>query len=334
MKIILTEDQYKIIERIIDEAAIPFSKKIEKGGYIQVVYSVGEKEINNTLKVSNVYGGGKFVEGVNKTGKYIVNVTGSLDEENNTFTVLKDGEYQDGGKTSGGKIISPKVVGGTKITIKNVIKLVISDSGKNVVDDIYTKKGEVEREVDDSGEEDTEQQLNRRAERAAEKKSREKRVLDLVMSDPTLKRAFYHQPTILKGLMNYGKAKGIGPAKDLIDKYINNYQSKDKVTKAKDEWSEFKVNKSVMFEIAGKSVRMSYGEDNFNLLVGKNYSARYVGKRYLKGKHDGHVFKIYMKENSGSDIYRGTIKGFFKEDDDSIVDKMSDIVIRIKDYNY
>lgn len=336
MKIVLTEAQYKLIKQIINEAAIPFSKLIEKGGFIEIIYLVGGAEKSSSIKITDIYGGGQYFQGISKDGSYIVNVTGSLDEDNNTFTVMKDATYEEGQKTDGGKILAPRVVGGSRIVLKNVMKITISDSSKNVVDEIFTVLGREKIEAGDIGnEKERKDFLQRNKERAEEKKSREKRIYDLVMSDPTLKRAFYAQPTILKGLINYGAAKGIGPAQSLIDKYITKKKKEKELNTSKvSDFGEFKVNKSVLFEIAGKPVRLSYGEDSFAILNGKNYNARYVGKRYLKGKHDGKVFKIYMKETLGNDIYKGTIKAFFKEGDESIVDKMSDIVIRIKDYNY
>jgi hypothetical protein len=336
MRIILTEDQYRLIERIIEEAAIPFSKKIEKGGFIQVINKVGDKETSNTLKVTNIYGGGKFIQGSNKSGDYIINVTGSLDEDANTFTVLKGAEYRAGYKDSAGKVHPEEIVGGSKMVVKNVLQVTVSDSAKNVVDEIYTKMGDEVVKTSDTDSETINNRRKIRKELEAEKKQREKRVFDLVMNDPTLKKAFYHQPKILKGLLNYGKAKGIGPAQELIGKYIAGFEPKDVGDSDKEnKWSEFKVNKSVIFEIVDKPIRMSYGEDSIILMVGKNYKGRYVGKGYLTGKYNKDVhYKIYMKENSGGDIYKGTIKAFFKEEDESIVDKMEDIVIRIKDYNY
>ena len=44
MKIILTENQYALLETIINEAATPMSTKIEDGGYIEVVYLVNDVE--------------------------------------------------------------------------------------------------------------------------------------------------------------------------------------------------------------------------------------------------------------------------------------------------
>jgi hypothetical protein len=336
MRVVLTEEQYTLIERIINEAAIPFSKKIEKGGYIEVIYMIGGSEKSNAMKITEVYSGGKYIQGTSTQGVFIINVTASLDEDNNTFSIIKDAKYEGGQKTADGKILAPKIIGGTKLTVKNVMKLIISDVNKIVVDEVYTNLGTEKIKNGDIGDEKSREDfLLRNKDRSEEKKSREKRVYDLVMSDPTLKKAFYHQPSILKGLMNYGSAKGIGPAQSLIDKYLTKKSKEKDDKKSKDkEFGEFKVNKSVLFELAGKPVRLSYGEESFSILSGKNYNARYVGSRYLKGKIEGKVFKIYMKESLGTDIYKGTIKAFFKEGDESIVDKMTEIVIRIKDYNY
>lgn len=339
MKIVLTEEQYKLIERIIDEATVPFSKKIENGGYLEIIQMIGDTEKTNAIKISQVFGSGKFVEGSSKDGKFIINVGGSLNEDENTFTVMKDAEYKKGYKDAAGKLHPEQVVGGTKMTIKNVMKVTVSDASKNVVDEIYTKLGEEKMESGEVGDEkDREEFLKRSKERSEEKKFREKRVYDLVMSDPTLKKAIHQQTGLLDKLMGYGASVGVGPAQSLIDKYMSKYTGKDdeKSGTGKDAgFGEFKVNKSVLFEIYGKPIRISYGDQNLSLLAGKNYKARYVGKKYLTAKYDTNThFKIYMKESLGKDIYKGTVKAFFKEDDGSIVDKMSDIMIQIKDYNY
>lgn len=333
MKLILTEAQWNLLEGIIEEAAEPMSTNVEKGGYIQVIYAVGENDKSTTLKVTNIYGGGKYVEGTNNDGRYIINVAGSLDKNDNTFTVLKDGEYKEGEKTSGGKLLAPSIVGGSKIILKNVLQVNISNSSKNIVDEILTDLGEEKKVTGDESEEDLEVQQKRREERGEEMRSREERIRDLVKGDETLEKLFRHQPKLFGGFIDYGKARGLGPALDLIDKYVKR-GSKGKKVKEKGEFSKFKVNKSVVFEVAGKPIRISYGNDDFNLLVGKNYPARYVGKEYLKGKHENMTFKIKLKENKGNDIYSGTIKVFFKEEDGSIVDKISNVTIRVKDYNY
>jgi len=338
MKLILTENQLDSLrEALIDEIAVPMTKKIEKGGFIQVVYLVGDTEKSQTLEVTEVHGGGKFVTGTNESGVYIVNISGSLDPDDNTFTILKDGKYKPGTKTASGNVKGETVVGGTKMVVKNVTQVNISDASKTVVDEILTDLGEEKKSGDDEGEEEREQKLKDKKEKERTKSQREKEIYDLMVNDPILKKAFYHQPKIFAGLINFGKAKGIGPAKALISKHLGGYEPKfaddEKETKEK-EFGDFKVGKSVVYQLEGKPVRLSYGSEDFILEVGKNYPSRYVGKQYLKGKVGKVSYKIYMKENVGEDIYKGTVKAFFKEDDGSIVDKMDKITIKIRDYNY
>jgi len=338
MKLILTENQLDSLrEALIDEIAVPMTKKIEKGGFIQVVYLVGDTEKSQTLEVTEVHGGGKFVTGTNESGVYIVNISGSLDPDDNTFTILKDGKYKPGTKTASGNVKGETVVGGTKMVVKNVTQVNISDASKTVVDEILTDLGEEKKSGDDEGEEEREQKLKDKKEKERTKSKREKEIYDLMVNDPILKKAFYHQPKIFAGLINFGKAKGIGPAKALISKHLGGYEPKfaddEKETKEK-EFGDFKVGKSVVYQLEGKPVRLSYGSEDFILEVGKNYPSRYVGKQYLKGKVGKVSYKIYMKENVGEDIYKGTVKAFFKEDDGSMVDRMDKITIKLRDYNY
>ena len=182
MKLILTENQYKLLESLIDEATTPMSTKIEKGGFIQVVYNVGDTEKSNTLEVTDVYGTGKFVQGV---GKIIVNVGGSLDTIDNTFTILKDGVYKEGEKDANGKVSAPEIVGGTKIMVKNVTGVNISDANKNVVDEILTDLGEEKKSTGDESEEERREKREKRAEREARYSEREKRTLEMLLNDPT-----------------------------------------------------------------------------------------------------------------------------------------------------
>jgi len=338
MKLILTESQLdNLMEAILDEVAIPMTKKIEQGGYIQVIYLVGDADKSQTLKVEKVHGSGRYVTGVNKSGSYIVNIGGSLDKDDNTFTILKDGKYIAGGKDEHGKVKAEDVVGGQKIVVKNVTQVNVSDASKNVVDEILTNLGEDKKSSQDDSEEEREKKIKDKKDKEKAKSQREKDIYDLMVNDPILKKAFYHQPKIFAGLINFGKAKGIGPAKALISKHLGGYEPKFNDTEEKEkekEFGDFKVNKSVVYQLEGKPIRLSYGSEDFVLEVGKNYPSRYVGKKYLKGKVGKITYKIYMKQNVGEDIYKGTIKAFFKEDDGSIVDKMDKITIKIRDYNY
>ncbi len=339
MRLILTETQLKLIETIINEASTPMSTKIEKGGFIQVVYLVGDTEKSQTLEITEVHGGGKFITGTNKGGSFIVNVGGSLNTTNNTFTVLKGAEYKSGGKTDGGNITGEEIIGGTRMVVKNVTQVNISDAGKNVVDELYTDLGD--REANSGGKTDKSKGVDVEDQHLLKMrldKEREKRIYKKMMDDPIYKKAFYHQPKLFGGLLNYGKAKGVGPAMRLASKYLGGYNlgGEDGDIKGKEakEFSDFKVNKSVIYQVSGKPIRISYGSEDFILEVGKSYPSRYVGKQYLKGKIGGITYKIYMKEKVGGNTYKGTVKAFFKEDDGSVVDKMDNITITVKDYNY
>lgn len=337
MKIILTENQYQILEDIIKEVAKSFSNKIDSGGSIELV----TKDATNKYKITNVFGHGKYVEVKDSYGSYIFDLSSSLNTSSNTFTAIKNGVYRAAQTSPNGKIIAPqKVVGGSPITVSNVKKIDIYDPYDELVDTVYTFMGDEERKGGDDREADILKQLEKSKDAESEKQSREKRVYDMVMNDPELKKAFYHQPKLFKGLLNVGKAKGIGPAQDLISKYIKQY---DKTKKIKpfgaevidNDFKKFKVNSNIRFEIINKPIILSYGDQRLKMNVGETYAARYVGSQYLKGKG----FKIYLKEKVGNDIYSGSIKGFFKEEGvegelDRIIDKMDTVIVKIKDYSY
>jgi len=324
MKLILTESQYKLLEAIIEEATKAFSTKIEKGGFIQVKYMLGDIEKSNIFEITDIYGTGKYVGAVSGSEQFIINIGGSLDTTDNSFTVLKDGQYKDEGN-------GPEIVGGVKQKRKNVTSINISDVGKNIVDTVKTDLGE-EKDV---GKKTTDEKLKKRREweKNIEKKldDNEREIFDMIMNNPRLKKAMYHQPKLLGGLINFGKAKGIGPAKSLLNKYIGGYDLVDKDNEK--SFGEFKVNKGILYQIERRGIDISYGNIRFNLQVGGQYEARYEGKQYFRGKDkaSGLPYKIYLKEKLDDDIYRGTIKVYFK-DNNQTIDRMESIIIRIKDY--
>lgn len=330
MKLILTEHQYRLIE-LLNEAVSPISTKINKGGYIKIISLSGTKKNINTLKIEDVYGSGKYIQLSAKSSKYIMNVSASFNESTNSFTLLEGGEYKAGYKDSSGKLHPESIVGGVKRVIGKVLEVDVMDSGKNVLDKVYSKLGKdtLKPDDDDDSSGDVEDEILKTKELEDKERAREKRVFDMIMNDPTLKKAFYHQPKILKGLLNFGRAKGIKPAQDLINKYIT--QKSDDTT-SKSRWSEFKSHKPVTFEVLGSPIRLSSGSDDFSLLVGKVYKGKYIRDGYMTGKHTNIDYKIFMKENPAGDIYRGTIKVFFKGEDDTIIDKITDINIKIRDY--
>jgi len=268
MKLILTESQYKLLEAIIEEASKPFSTKIEKGGFIQVKYMLGDIEKSNIFEITDIYGTGKYVGAVSGGEHFIINVGGSLDVDDNSFTVLKNGQYKEGGKDANGRVLAPEIIGGVKQKRKNVTSINVSNASKNVVDIILTNLGE----ENDESKKTSEEKLKKRREweRNVEKKldDNEREIYDMIMNNPRLKKAMYHQPKLLGGLLNFGKAKGIGPAKALLNKYVGGYDL-DKKSNEK-SFGEFKVNKSILFQIERKPIDMSYGNLNFNLQVGSN----------------------------------------------------------------
>lgn len=333
MKLILTEDQYKLLETILDEAAVPMSTKIEKGGFIQVVYILNDTEKSQTMEITDVYGTGKYAKGVNKDGEFLINIGGSLDTVDNSFTVLKDGQYQEGGKDENGKIIAPQVVGGIKQKRKNVTQVNISDSNKEVVDRISTNLGDEMKSSGEDEEADTTQDDLDRTEK--EKQEREKRIYDLMVSDPILKKAFYHQPKLFGGLLNYGKARGIGPAKALLSKYIGGYNAEDKEDGTNK--SKFKIGNKVKF-ILTDSINITYGAQTF-MLVGKKeaYSATYKSSGILLSRvkmPDGEIYKYYIKDikNIKGDIYSGNMIVEFIGKHSGTVNRSKDVTFKITEY--
>lgn len=309
MKIILTENQYKLLEAIINEASTPFSNKIEEGGFIEVVYLINDTEKSNTLEITKKYGSGQYVEGTNASGTYIINVGASLDKDKNTFTLLKDGKYKEGGKDANGKVIAPEVVGGSKLTVKNVSQVNISDSSKNVVDKILTTLGDEKSVATEKSKEDKEGELKRSIERKAEKDERSKRIMKMAYEDPDLRKLIHYQPSILGGLIKLGKAKGIAHVSSLLTKHNIGGKDREKIKK------EFLKGQVYSYEVAFP-IRITYGSDTINFFTGQVYKVRFDGDKF-----NGHVgegsekISYYIKVNKKSDdnTYRGTVTAEFKQ---------------------
>lgn len=310
MKIILTESQYTLLETIMNEAATPMSTKIEGGGYIEVVYLVNNVEKNVTLQVTKKFGSGQYIEAVNQTGKYIINIGASLDKDTNTFTVLKDAEYKEGSKTSNGKILAPEIVGGSKIVLKNVTQVNISNSSKKTVDSIITTLGDEQSKVGTGTEKEKELQKQRSIERKAEKDADAKLIMQMAYDDPDLRKLISYQPSILGGLIKLGKAKGIAHIGSLLSKH-NVGGAKEKAIIKKDFLKGHVYTYEVMYP-----VRITHGTDTINFFTGQNYKVRFDGDRF-----NGHVgegsdkISYFIRVNKKSDdgTYKGTVTGEFKQ---------------------
>jgi len=309
MKLILTENQYNLLEAIMNEAATPFTTKVEQGGFIEIIYLVDDVEKSHSLEITNVYGSGQYVEATNSLGKYIVNIGGSLSKENNTFTVLKDGVYKQGGKDANGKILAPQIVGGSKTTVKNVVQINISDSSKNVVDEILTKLGDERSSTNDNTQQDRDEQEKRSIERRAEKDADTKAIIALAKSDPNLRKMISYQPSLLGGLIKLGKAKGIAHINSFLGKDSGEKESKDKIKK------EFLKGQVYVYEVM-IPVRITYGTETINLFTGQKYKVRFDGDKF-----NGHVgdakdkisYHIKVNKKSNDNTYSGTVTAEFKQ---------------------
>jgi len=105
------------------------------------------------------------------------------------------------------------------------------------------------------------------------------------MDNPDLKNAFYHQPKILKGLLNVGRANGVIPAMSLIDKYIDNISDK---RGGKKPPKEFIKNEQYAVKLLSKSVTFENPDDSKNEWVWSRGDIRKLrmGTNKLKGVKD------------------------------------------------
>jgi hypothetical protein len=151
-----------------------------------------------------------------------------------------------------------------------------------------------------------------------ELKSDGKEALDMILNDPTLKAAFYTQPTFLERLKAElsGKAAtgtGIKPTLDLLGKYFDK-QVNEKIGDG------FRDNKVALFEVK-QNVVITYTEGNknkqFKLLRGIQYNAK-PREHDLK---DG-VTKVLREDPAGkpADPFEIIVKGKTKEPDTYLCD--------------
>ena len=327
MKIILTEAQYELL-RMINEVASGFSGAIEKGGYVSVSYMLGDKEQVSIIKITNIYGNGQFIEGANKDGKFLVDLATAFSKENNTFTGLKDGKYIQPQKNAEGKIISaPQISGGSKMIIKNVIKVDISDASKKLVDTVLTDKGE---EAVDNGNTDVDgKDLGRSdGEREKEQEETKKEIMKMAMADPTIRKMMYYQPSLLGGLIKIGKAKGISVVK-LLNKYGDGDNEDIKNTR-----KEFLKNKYYEFESV-KPISVTHGLKDFRLDAGTAYKAQFDGEKFNGHAGEGKkkvLYSVKLQKKQDNGTYKAVLEVKFKETGkntpDKIETKKEDIIIK------
>jgi hypothetical protein len=142
-----------------------------------------------------------------------------------------------------------------------------------------------------------------------------KEVYQTIMSDPTLKKVFFHQPTLLN-MIKIGDPVGVVPANKLINKYL----SKNSEKKMGSLFKKFAINSTITFEVIDKDLVIA-DADNFTAPAGKTYKAivkqREIGLDYVqcvhkKDKLDPEFFvNIYNpedEEDMRDDIFPATIK--------------------------
>jgi hypothetical protein len=334
MRIILTEAQYKLLE-MINEVISGFSGSIVNGGYISISYMLGEEEDVIALKISNIYGNGQFIEGANPSGTYIFDLSSALSKDNNTFTVLKDGKYLPPQKNVEGKTISaPQIVGGSKMVLKNVTKIEVSDTNKNIADIIFTDLGKELEDTSSQTTKDREEDVAKSSERRAEKAARDEDIVKMAYNDPTIRKMMYYQPSLLGGLIKLGKAKGIAAVSDIINKAKNKEEEKGKGKTPK----EFLKNKYYEFETL-IPVTISHGLKVFKLYVGEWYSVQYDGNTFNghAGERDNKIsYTIKLQKKNTDGTYKAILavkfieKGVDRNTPNRIETKTDTVIIRIK----
>jgi len=311
MRIKLTEGQYELL-RMINEVVSGFSGAVEKGGYVAVSYMLGEKEEVNILKITNIYGNGQFIEGSNKNGVFLFDLSSAFSKTDNTFTGLKDGKYIPPQKNEEGKIISaPQISGGSKM--KKLVDTVLSDKGEEFANTDNDVSSDVEGKTD--------------SEKEKEQEIRKKEIMKMAMADPTIRKMMYYQPSLLGGLIKIGKAKGIAVVNNIINKYGDGDSEKAKKTS-----KEFLKNKYYEFETV-KPVSVTHGLKDFKLDAGVSYRPQFDGEKFngtIKGLPISYSIKLKKKQDNGT--YKAVLEVKFKETGrntpDRIETKKEDIIVK------
>lgn len=160
-----------------------------------------------------------------------------------------------------------------------------------------------------------------------------KEILNLVLNDPLLKKAFLSTPKLF-GLIKLGEPKGIIPA----EKLLNGYFEKRIKNQSGTDTDNFKSDRRGLLEFLYEPIDKLLGTEQFKINVGEHYIAR-VKNFSFKDKHIILIsakprYKLYILNNIETDIFKATLEKDYMNINGIKEHFKKNVTIKVKDYDY
>lgn len=181
----------------------------------------------------------------------------------------------------------------------------------------------------------TKGQEEKQQNRKDKEKQQTKEMMDMILSDPLLKKTFLHVPKLF-GLIKIGDPVGIIPA----EKLLNNYKEKQIKNNLGEKGEKFIPDNRLIYQfVLDKPIDIILGKDKLNLNNTDKYIARVKRPNY-KDKNIILIsstprFKLSIIEDlKKDDLFKATLSKDFINNSGIREFYKTTVTIRIRDYNY
>ncbi len=172
-------------------------------------------------------------------------------------------------------------------------------------------------------------------ERTKTNKEREeaKDIMNLVLSDPLLKKAFMATPKLFN-LIKIGDPVGIVPAEHLLNGYM---EKRTKDTLGTDS-ENFKSDRRILYEFLGEPINQRLGNVTLEIKLNERYMSR-VKHFNFKDKNVILIntkprYKLYLTENIDKNIFKANLEKEYMTENGGKEIFRKVVTIKIKDYDY
>ena len=187
--------------------------------------------------------------------------------------------------------------------------------------------------IGDSCKDVEDNKLKKERTKGDKEKQEAKDIMNLVLSDPLLKKAFISTPKLFN-LIKIGDSKGIIPA----EKLLNGYMEKKTKEKLGNDSDNFKSDRRVLYEFISEPINKKLGFETFEINKNERYQSRVKHFNY-KDKNVILIntkprFKLYLTENIDGNTFKATLEKEFLNDHGVKEMFRKTVTIKVKDYDY
>lgn len=177
------------------------------------------------------------------------------------------------------------------------------------------------------------EKLNKEKKKSDKEKEETKDIMNLVLSDPLLKKAFISTPKLFN-LIKIGDPVGVIPA----EKLINGYMEKRTKEKLGVDAENFKSDKRVLYEFLNEPINQKLGKEILEIKLNERYLSRVKSFNY-KDKNVILIntkprYKIYITESVGTNIFKANLEKEYINENGFKENFKKIVTIKIKDYDY